>query len=291
MSVSVSESYRIADQVARTEARNFYYSFTLLPRAERAAMCAVYAFMRYADDLSDDEGIADRAGALGTWRQALRGAYEGWTEGRAILPAFAHTIAHYDIPRELFEALIDGVEMDLTPRRYATFDELRKYCYRVASVVGLVCLRIWGVAEPERAGILGESCGYAFQLTNIIRDIREDAGRGRIYIPTEALAAAECPESDLTMPCATPAVLRLVAHCWDIADGYFDEAAPLTDLIQPGSRAAFVAMFGIYRGVHRQIRRNGYDVFASRARLSTPRKIGIVGRAWLQSLAHRRPGV
>lgn len=289
MNVPLPESYRIADRVARTEARNFYYSFTLLPPAAKAAMCAVYAFMRYADDLSDDEGIDDRAGALEDWRHALRGAYEGRTEGRPILPAFADTVARYDIPRDLFESLIDGVEMDLQPRRYATFDDLRDYCYRVASVVGLVCLRIWGVAEPERASALGESCGYAFQFTNILRDIREDANRGRIYIPTEALEAAECPEADLVLPCATPASLRLVALCWSVADGHFDEATPLTALIAPESRAAFVAMFDIYRGVHRQIRSNGFDVFASRARLSTPRKIGIVARAWFRGRASRRP--
>ena len=178
-------SYRFCGALARRQARNFYYAFLLLPRARRRSMCALYAFLRHTDDLADEPGSAaekaralDAGGASSTrrWRAEAR----RWPG----LPALADTVARHGIPAHLLHEVIDGVSMDLQPRRFATFDDLADYCHHVASVVGLCCLHIWGYrSEGGKAEQLAERCGIALQLTNIIRDVRDDARNGRIYLP------------------------------------------------------------------------------------------------------------
>jgi phytoene/squalene synthetase len=169
----VEQSYEYCRRVARTRAKNFYYSFLLLTAQQRKAMCAIYAFMRYCDDLSDEPG-ATRA-ALERWRAELEEALEGRFSGHPVWPAFHHTVRRFGIPHDYFRAMIDGVVSDLEPRRFETFDQLYRYCYQVASVVGLTTIHIFGFDTPT-ALPLAEKCGVAFQLTNILRDIREDAG-------------------------------------------------------------------------------------------------------------------
>ena len=194
-------------RVARSRAKNFYYSFLLLSKPQRNAMCAIYAFMRYCDDLSDDPG-ANRA-AIERWRAEMEDALEGRFSEHPVWPAFHHTVRRFGIPHEYFRAMIDGVLSDLEPRRFETFDELYRYCYQVASVVGLTIIHIFGF-DTRTALPLAEKCGVAFQLTNILRDIREDAALGRIYLPAEDLRRFGVTEDDLRAGNRNEAFLRLM---------------------------------------------------------------------------------
>ncbi|HJZ94880.1 MAG TPA: phytoene/squalene synthase family protein, partial [Candidatus Solibacter sp.] len=182
--ISVDQSYRYCLKVARTRAKNFYYSFVLLSKQQRKAMCAIYAFMRYCDDLSDEPG-ASRA-AVEKWRAELEDALQGRFSEHPVWPAFHHTVRRFGIPHDYFRQMIDGIASDLEPRRIETFDELYQYCYRVASVVGLTIIHIFGF-DTRSALPLAEKCGVAFQLTNILRDVKEDLSRGRVYLPDEDL--------------------------------------------------------------------------------------------------------
>ena len=178
----VERSYAYCRHVARKQARNFYYSFLLLSKPERDAMCAIYAFMRYCDDLSDGPDTAT-LGAMQKWREELDAALQGKYGPNPCWPAFHDAVRRYKIPSEYFHSMIDGVSSDLKPRDIQTFDELYRYCYQVASVVGLTITHIFGYESPQ-ALVLAEKCGVAFQLTNIIRDVKEDQQKGRVYLPT-----------------------------------------------------------------------------------------------------------
>src|SRR6201993_4757368 len=191
---TLAESYSFCRCVARSRAKNFYYSFVLLPRDQRNAMCAMYAFMRYCDDLSDEPG-ANRS-AIEGWRRDMESALAGQPADNAIWPRFLDTVTRYKIPHEYFRDMIDGVASDLEPRVIRNFEELYAYCYRVASVVGLVTVHIFGFRSPE-ALPLAEKCGIAFQLTNILRDIKEDAALGRVYLPEDELVRFRLSEGDL----------------------------------------------------------------------------------------------
>ncbi|MEX2300613.1 MAG: phytoene/squalene synthase family protein [Bryobacterales bacterium] len=289
---TVEESFAYCRTTARSRARNFYYSFLLLPREERDAMCAVYAFMRHADDIADDitgeaslrngagpkAASADRAARLATWKAAFQTALEGRYGDDRILPAFHHTVRKYSIPPEYCFELIEGVGRDLSPRRYHTFDELYRYCYQVASVVGLTTIHIFGY-ESEAALPLAEKCGIAFQLTNILRDIPEDADLGRLYLPEEDLARFGLKPEDLLQARPGAGFREFMEFEWERANSYYEEAAPLLGMIRPACRPAFWAMVAIYKGILHRIQRMGYDVFAARPRLTAAEKTWIVLRA------------
>ena len=188
MANAVARSYAECRRVARASASNFYYAFFMLPQAKRDALCALYAFMRLVDDVSDTVGsAADKQRGLARWRAALDAAVAGDVSSHPILPAFADTIERFQIPPRYFHDLISGAEMDLTVGEYATFDRLREYCYRVAGTVGLTCLHVFGFDDPH-APDLAEKLGIAFQLTNILRDVPKDYEMGRVYLPLEDLA-------------------------------------------------------------------------------------------------------
>jgi phytoene synthase len=281
--VALEESYRHCRAIARAQARNFYYSFVVLPTERRNALCAVYAFMRYCDDISDGGAApASKRELLEAWRGALAGAYRGEYGGSRILPAFHDTVRRFDIPQAYFDALIDGAQMDLTVRRYETFEDLYQYCYRVASVVGLVCIEIFGY-QDARAREYAESCGIAFQLTNILRDVKEDGERGRIYLPLNDLRRFDYPEEDLFRSVVNDHFLRLMQFEVARAREYYQRALPLLPLIDRGSRPALQAMMAIYGGILTRIEQSGYDVFAERAQLSHWEKVSIAARAWLGS--------
>jgi phytoene synthase len=285
--VALADSYRHCRAIARAQARNFYYSFVVLPTERRNALCAVYAFMRYCDDISDGGAApASKRELLEAWRGALAGAYRGEYGGSRILPAFHDTVRRFDIPQAYFDALIDGAQMDLTVRRYETFEDLYRYCYRVASVVGLVCIEIFGY-EDARAREYAESCGIAFQLTNILRDVKEDGERGRIYLPLEDLRRFDYPEEDLFRSVVNDHFLRLMQFEVARAREYYQRALPLLPLIDRGSRPALQAMMAIYGGILTRIEQSGYDVFAERAQLSHWEKVSIAARAWLAQRARR----
>jgi len=273
---SCAESYAWCVRVARKRAKNFYYSFLLLSKQQRKAMCAIYAFMRYCDDLSDDPG-ANRA-AIERWRAEMEDAFEGRFSGHPVWPAFHHTVRRFGIPHEYFRCMIAGVLSDLEPRHVQTFDELYGYCYQVASVVGLTIVHIFGF-DTRTALPLAEKCGVAFQLTNILRDIREDAAMGRIYLPAEDLRQFGVAEDDLLKGNGNEAFLRMMRFEAARARAYYNESLPLLDLIHPRSRPSLWALVTIYSSLLERIERSNYDVFRRRVRLSLIEKSWIVVRA------------
>jgi phytoene synthase len=261
----VEESYRVCRQIARSRARNFYYSFLLLPDQKRLAMCAVYAFMRVCDDLSDEpEASLER---LAAWRADLDSALDGGCPAHPLWPAFSDTVRRYGIPRRYLHEMIDGVSSDLTGQRMETFDDLYRYCYHVASVVGLTITHIYGFEDP-RALELAEKCGIAFQLTNIIRDIKEDRALRRDYFPADD--RRRFPEEG-----------ALLRHYGERAKTYYAEARPLLDLIHRDSRPSLWAIMEIYRRLLERIERSDYDVWVRRIRVPTAEKLWIIARAWM----------
>jgi phytoene synthase len=260
----VERSYAYCRQVARKQARNFYYSFLLLSKPERDAMCAIYAFMRYCDDLSDGPDTAT-LGAMQKWREELDAALQGKYGPNPCWPAFHDAVRRYKIPSEYFHSMIDGVSSDLRPRDIQTFDELYRYCYQVASVVGLTITHIFGYESPQ-ALVLAEKCGVAFQLTNIIRDVKEDQQKGRVYLPKE--------DRD-----KYPDMKALLAFEASRARQYYAESAPLIAMVHPRNRRSLWALIEIYRSLLEKIEASGYDVMWRRIRLTAIEKISIIVRA------------
>jgi 15-cis-phytoene synthase len=239
-------------------------------------MCAVYAFMRYCDDLSDEPGATRLA--LDRWRAEMEDALEGRFSGHPVWPAFHHTVRRFGIPHRYFREMIAGVESDLEPRQIATFDELYRYCYQVASVVGLTIIHIFGFDTPS-ALPLAEKCGVAFQLTNILRDVREDAAMGRVYLPAEDMERFGVTGADLRDGNRSPAFLSLMRFEAGRAQAYYDESRPLLDLIHRRSRRSLWALIEIYSGLLERIVAGNFDVFSRRVRLSALEKSWIVLRA------------
>jgi phytoene synthase len=270
---ALEASYAHCVDVARSRARNFYYSFIALPKPKRLAMCALYAFMRECDDLSDGTGASRQA--LEGWREQLDLALAGKPAGHPVWPAFADTAARYRIPARYLREMIDGVSSDLEPRRIATFEELYRYCYLVASVVGLATIHVFGFEDP-RALDLAEKCGVAFQLTNIIRDVREDALLGRCYLPEEDLRRFEVSAEMLESESTSPQLKRLLEHLAGRARAYYEESQPLLDMVHRDSRAALWALCEIYSRLLREIADRDYDVLPAKIRLSAPRKVSIL---------------
>jgi phytoene synthase len=274
--MTVEESYQYCIRIARGRAKNFYYSFVLLSAQQRKAMCAVYAFMRYCDDLSDEPG-ATRA-PMDRWRAELEEALQGRFSDHPVWPAFHHTVRRFGIPHDYFRQMIDGVTSDLQPRRFETFDDLYQYCYRVASVVGMTIIHIFGFDTPS-ALPLAEKCGIAFQLTNILRDVREDAELGRIYFPMQDLQRFGVSEEDLRAGKRTAGFHELMRFEAARARAYYNESAPLLDLIHPRSRSSLWALISIYSTLLERIEASNYDVFSRRVRLTLFEKSWIVVRA------------
>jgi phytoene synthase len=274
--ISLEQSYAHCREVARKRARNFYYSFVLLPPDQKNAMCAIYAFMRYCDDLSDEPGASRPA--MERWREALTQAFAGHPDENPAWPAFLDSVARYRIPHEYFYEMIEGVASDLGPRAMASFEELRRYCYLVASVVGLATIHVFGFTSAE-ALPLAEKCGVAFQLTNILRDIREDAALGRVYIPAEDLARFGVSADDLKEGRRTEQFGHLMDFEAGRARSYYQESAPLLGLIQPKSRPALWALIAIYSRLLDRVSESRYDVLSRRISLSPVEKSWIVLRA------------
>jgi 15-cis-phytoene synthase len=273
--LSESRSFAYCEQIARRAAANFYHAFRLLPADERRAMCALYAFMRVADDLADDSAPteAKRAG-LEDWRRQLGEALEG-VYRHPLHPALHRTVLRYGVTRAHLEAVLDGVCMDLDTDAYPTFDDLYRYCYRVASAVGLSCVRVWRASAAE-ADSYAEAAGIAFQLTNILRDLAEDASRGRVYLPQEDLRRFGYAEEDLLAGCRDERFRALMQFEAQRAYSYYDSAAPLVKLLPPAGRAVFLVMLRTYRGLLDAIVRRDFDVFSSRVRLSRIHKLWLV---------------
>jgi squalene synthase HpnC/squalene synthase HpnD len=287
---AVAVSYEDCRNVARAAASNFYYAFYALPRPKRDALCALYAFMRLVDDVSDEGGsapdtVAAKRAGLARWRILLDRAYAGDTAEHAILPAFADTVRRYKIPQRYFHDLISGAEMDLTESRYATFERLREYCYRVAGTVGLTCLHVFGFSDPH-APELAERLGIAFQLTNILRDVGPDLAIGRVYLPAEDLDRFGCTEAELAAGVVTPSVRELLRWEAQRAWTFYEEGARLIPKIDRDSRATLWALTRIYSGLLARIESRDFDVFSSRVRLTSAEKARILLRARLGWWSH-----
>jgi len=271
-------SYRSAETVARSRS-NFYYSFVVLPSDKRRAFCAVYAFMRYCDDISDGaDSRSSKQAQLRDWRSQLDAAFAASSRENPILPAFRDTVQNFSIPAQYFHWIIDGAEMDLDVVQYETFNDLYKYCFNVASAVGLVCLQIFGFTD-ERARQYAEKCGIAFQLTNILRDVKEDAENGRIYLPMEDLKRFGYTADELRRGVVDERFRKLMEFEATRAREYYAAARNLLRLVDNSSRPALWAMIQIYERILNRIERQQYDVFRNHVRLSSAEKISIALKA------------
>jgi 15-cis-phytoene synthase len=270
--VKLAQSYAACEAIARRAASSFFPAFRLLPRRQRRAMCALYAFLRIADDISDEPATdRDKERRLKDWRAGLNRALTG-DYTHAIYPALHDTIRSYAIPEQYFFDALDGVEMDAAPRTYVTFSDLEKYCYRVAAVVGLACIHIWGF-DGARAVEYAVSAGIAFQLTNILRDLGEDAARGRIYLPAEDLERFGYAADRLHRNERDESYRALMRFEIDRARGLYDAAWPLVPLLRPPGRAVFLVMARTYRALLDEMQRRDYDVFSQRIRVGRCRKL------------------
>jgi phytoene synthase len=306
----LAAAYGECRSIARREAKNFYYAFVALPESRRNAICAIYAFMRQADDLADDESLTreERRNRLDAWQAGWRAVCHGGDSSNQVFLAVRDAVERFEIPLNLLDELVAGVTMDLkppatdqdkkgedgcpilsahsaervgnhAPDTYATFSDLYRYCYLVASVVGLVCIRIFGYTD-SRAEILAEETGIAFQLTNILRDVAEDAARNRVYLPLEDLAAHGVSLDSLLhrAPDAPPTVQEraLLKEIAARAEKFYQSAQALMPLIDRESRPALWVLVAIYRGLLKRIERAEYDVFSRRASIPVVEKLGIL---------------
>ena len=284
---TLSHSYAVCREIARREAKNFYYAFIALPPARRNAICAIYAFMRKADDLSDDESISrpERRNRLNVWISDWRTAIQGAPTSDPVFIAVRDATARFAIPLSLLDELVAGVTMDLDrtdsgePDTYATFADLYRYCYLVASVVGLVCIRIFGYTDV-RAEKLAEETGIAFQLTNILRDVAEDAERNRVYLPLEDLKKHDVALQSLLQraPGKPPAENEraLLKEIAERAQRFYRSAEQLMPYIDAESRPALRVLVAIYHALLKRIEAADYDVFSHRASVPLRQKLGIL---------------
>jgi phytoene synthase len=298
--VTTAEAYAVCRTIAQREAKNFYYSFRVLPQQKRNAMCAVYAFMRRADDISDDETqpVAERRAVMARWLEAWQEARRSGLSADPVFLALNDTQKMFAIPDALLEDLVRGTTMDLDPctnvenesQTFATFHELYRYCYLVASVVGLVCIKIFGYSDA-RAEKFAEETGVAFQLTNILRDVKEDAERGRVYLPLDllqefgvSLDRVQALSAGSPMQTNERAMLHVVGAR---AEQYYASAARLLPLIDADSRAALWVLVTIYHRLLHKISKADGDVFTERISISTPLKLTILTLGAVMTLRNR----
>ncbi len=280
---SLMEDYAYCERLTKETAKNFYYAFITLPKRQRQAIYAGYAYCRICDDAADDPPLEeDKVRELARVDTALTQAIAGQAEG-PVFRALADTVATYGISWDAFSHILEGVRMDLTQTRYETFEDLRAYCYRVASMVGLVCIEVFGYNDA-RAAEYAVDLGLGMQLTNILRDIREDAERGRIYLPQDEMERFGYAEADLMAGVVDDRFVALMRHQVARTREYFDRGRRLLPLLPVRSRACPAVLGGIYSRVLNRIEANGYDVFQQRISLSSNEKVFLTLRIWLQSL-------
>jgi phytoene synthase len=300
-------AYSVCSGIARTAAKNFYYGFMVLPRPKRDALCAVYAFMRRCDDISDDPTLPlrERRVKLESWLDALHHAHGGEPTDEPVLLALTDVQRRFDIPLQLLDQLAFGTLTDVQGSdeqqaesgntqgastnsgltiQYRTFEELQRYCYQVASVVGLVCIKVFGYRDPS-AEPLAERCGIAFQLTNIIRDVKEDASLGRVYLPAEDLEKFGVSAGDLM---ATPDAARLrplLEFEASRAREFYQSGHELIPLVDEDSQPALWVLISIYQRLLEKIALRQYDVFGGKIRLTVSEKLTILGKGFLKRLS------
>jgi len=300
-------AYSVCRGITRANARNFYYAFLVLPKRKRESLCAVYAFMRRCDDIADDATLSleERRLKLDAWLDSLHRVQQGQPSDDPILLALTDAQRRFTIPAGLLDELATGTAMDViepesqisaTPGdpsanasvpgltvQYQSFEDLKLYCYRVASVVGLVCIHIFGYRDPA-AEPLAEQCGLAFQLTNIIRDVKEDAAMGRVYLPQEDLAKFGLSAAELL---STPDAARfrpLLTMEADRARELYLAGDQLGPYISEDSQPALWVLVNIYRKLLEKIAEREYDVFSAKVSLTVTEKLRILGKGFLQRL-------
>ncbi len=280
---AVATAYLHCRKIARTAARNFYYGFVLLPGAKRDALCALYVFMRHADDISDEPGtMEEKRKGLGCLRAEMERTLAGGATDDPVWIALRDAVQRFGIPPRYLHDLITGAEMDLTVSSYETFEDLRKYCYHVAGAVGLCCLYVFGFADP-RCPELAEKMGIAFQLTNILRDVRGDYAMGRTYLPREDLMKFGVDAQTFKDGKGNQNSTALVHYEIDRAREFYREGWKLLPLVNADSRAALWAMARIYSGILEKIEKCGADILdEAPTGLSTAEKVWILLRARLR---------
>jgi 15-cis-phytoene synthase len=295
-------AYSVCSSITRAAAKNFYYAFLVLPRPKRQALCAVYAFMRKCDDIADDVNLPghEKEQKLEVWLDAFHRALSGQPTDDPVLLALSDAQRNFNIQVGWLDQLAYGTAMDVQESepqamppgspalqvQYGTFEDLRLYCYRVASVVGLVCIRIFGYRKPE-AESLAERCGLAFQLTNIIRDVKEDAAMGRVYLPEEDLVKFNLSAAELlSVSDRSPAqrFAPLLAMEADRAREYYQSGEDLIPYIDEDSQPALWVLMTTYRRLLEKITAHQYDVFSSKVRLSVREKLMILGKGFWRRL-------
>ena len=293
---SLSESYEACRVLTRRTAHNFRFSFLTLPRAQRRAMNALYAFNRITDDLGDDESlpVEERRVRLVAWRESVRVALTAVppvavaprssppSHVDRCLPAIADMVACHRVPHEYLFAVIEGVELDLHPVEVVTFEELERYCYHVAGAVGLCCIHVWGFRDDPAVRQLAIDCGLALQLTNILRDLAEDADRGRVYLPREDLDRFGYSLDDLHGRVRDQRFRDLMQFEVARAKTYYASGERLFDHLEPPGKPILRTMLDIYGGLLREIERRDFDVFSQRVSLPKWRKLWYAGRAVLK---------
>lgn len=298
-----AEAYLFCREIARREAQNFYWAFRVLPRPRSDAMCAIYAFMRKADDISDDESktIETRRTEMEAWKQAWRESRVFAGDSAAADPVFlalSDTQQRFNIPDSLLEDLVTGTTMDLEPsgpevQTFATFEDLYRYCYLVASVVGLVCIRVFGYSDARAEG-LAEETGVAFQLTNILRDVKEDVERGRVYLPMDLMDEFGETVEELRELAAGRAMTErergMLATLAIRAEKYYVASRKLIPLIDRDSRAALWVLVTIYHRLLGRIADRRMEVFQARIGLSTSEKLSILARGFVMAAWNRMVG-
>ena len=311
-SAKLAEAYETCREIARREAKNFFYAFRVLPRAKADAMCAVYAFMRKADDLADDESLSleERRHAMAEWTAKWRASRTIEVSNDPVFAALNDTQKRFHIPDELLEQLVAGTTLDLQPapagvqlytlaapqagtetvQLYENFAALERYCYLVASVVGLVCIRIFGYRE-KKAEQLAIDTGIAFQLTNILRDVKEDAERGRIYLPADKLREYGVPVERLYELCAGAEPrhneLELLMGLQGKAQMLYRRSEQLIPLLDADSRAAMRVLVRIYRRLLERIASDPAAIFRTRVSVPDVQKVAILGFGMAESVGAR----
>jgi len=297
MTSQLEIAYEYCQRVARKQAKNFYYAFRTLPILKRRAIYATYAFCRMCDDIADEDTPLDEKrrqfSETRNWlTESLR--CSGYEVGNDALPpefaALSDATAAFGIPHHYYTQVIEGVESDLVKTRFENFEELKAYCYQVASVVGLICIEVFGY-EDEAAREYAIDMGIAMQLTNILRDIKEDAERDRIYIPLDEMARFGYSEDDLKQGIIDERFRSLMALQVNRARDYYQRSQKLFPLIDAGARACPKVLHHAYRSILDRIDAQGYDVFSQRIGLSTFEKLMITGRLWAGTLLPSVPSL
>ena len=287
MPSEIDGAYDHCQRVAKEHAKNFYYAFRTLPRAKRRAIYAIYAFCRYCDDVADDDDLPldEKRRLLAEIRRRLHDSDQEPED--PVFLALKSTTEAFDIPPRYYEDVIRGVETDLVVSRFQSFDELRGYCYLVASAVGLICIEVFGYEDPA-AREYAVDLGIAMQLTNVMRDVKEDMERGRIYLPLDDIRSFGYSEESLMDGRNDESFRRMMAFQAERARGYFDSGARLFPLLSRESRACAAVLHQLYSRILDRMESSGYDVFRQRIGLSTSEKLLLMARLWIGSLVSFR---